>query len=511
MTLRPLAVCGLLIAAASGAFAIHFLARVPSTPAPSAVAAAPASTVPSSAMPPRAAAAAASPAESTAPSATPAAPPRPESLALAQPAAGPHPMPSARPRQDNMADLAKAAEAPQEVEEEKAELPDDGITNIVVKAQRGDTLTRLLVDAGVPRTDAQAVADSIHRVFDPRDLKPGHEIQLSFQADSEPEARARSLGRLQGLQLAAAIDREVLVRAMPDGGFVAEALVKQVNRAMARSNGEIAGGSLLAAGMASGVPAGVMTEMIRIFSFDVDFQRDIQPGDRFDVMYERFHLADGRLVRGGDVMYAALTLSGKTLRLYRYKNTQGHLDYYNELGHSVRKALLKTPIDGARLTSRFGMREHPILGYSVMHRGVDFGAPTGTPIYAAGDGTIDDLGERNGYGRYIRIRHSGTYATAYAHMNAYGRGLKRGMRVRQGQVIGYVGASGRVTGPHLHYEVLRDGAQINPVSVKFPTGEKLAGAELARFQSVRNELDRSLPAAQMALERPGVQEIGAGR
>jgi murein DD-endopeptidase MepM/ murein hydrolase activator NlpD len=302
-----------------------------------------------------------------------------------------------------------------------------------------------------------------------------------------------------------------MVKAAPDGGFVAEAMTKQVDRLVARSNGEIAGGSLLAAGMASGVPAGVMTEMIRIFSFDVDFQRDIQPGDRFDLMYERFHLADGRLVRGGEVMYAALTLSGKTLRLYRHKDSSGRLDYYNELGHSVRKALLKTPIDGARLTSRFGMREHPILGYSVMHRGVDFGAPTGTPIFAAGDGTIDDIGERSGYGRYIRVRHSGAYATAYAHMNGYGRGLRKGMRVRQGQVIGYVGASGRATGPHLHYEVIRDGAQINPVTVKFSTGEKLTGAELARFQATRNDLDRSLPSAQMALELSGRQEIGAGR
>lgn len=387
----------------------------------------------------------------------------------------------------------------------------DPITRRTVQAKRGDTLARILVDAGVSRTEAQAAVDSLGGVFDPRDLKPGHELELSFLADADTDGEMRKLGRLYGIQLAAAIDKDIAVRALPGGGFTAEATAKTVSRMVARNNGEITGGSLLAAGMTSGVPAGVMTEMIRIFSFDVDFQRDIQPGDRFDLMYERFHLADGRLVRGGDVMYAALTLSGKTLRLYRYKDSAGRIDFYNELGHSVRKALLKTPIDGARLTSRFGMRDHPILGYTVMHRGVDFGAPTGTPIFAAGDATVEDLGVRSGYGNYIKLKHTGSFSTAYAHMNGFARGLKNGMRVRQGQVIGYVGATGRVTGPHLHYEVFRDGKQVNPVSVKFPTGEKLLGQELQRFHKIKNELDRTLPAAQMAFDRYGLQDAAAGR
>ncbi|MCC6468007.1 MAG: M23 family metallopeptidase [Alphaproteobacteria bacterium] len=515
MTLRPLALCGLLIAASSGAFAIYLLDRAPVPGRPPAAAERPAAAAPAPAAP-VAAGVPALPvpqrgAESTVPAAD-----RTATLSLAEPATEVA-LPAAKdevtqlPARPQTAEDASAAIINEAVATDEAAPADGGVILLTVKAQRGDTLARLLVDAGVPRNDAQAVVDSLGKVFDPRDLKPGHEIQLRFQADDDPEGRARSLGRLQGVNLAAAIDREVQVTAAAEGGFVAEAMTKQVSRLVARSNGEITGGSLLAAGMVSGVPASVMTEMIRIFSFDVDFQRDIQPGDRFDLMYERFHLADGRLVRGGDVMYAALTLSGKTLRLYRYNDSSGRLDYYNELGHSVRKALLKTPIDGARLTSRFGMREHPILGYSIMHRGVDFGAPTGTPIFAAGDGTVDDLGERSGYGRYIRVRHSGTYATAYAHMSGYGRGLKKGMRVRQGQVIGYVGATGRATGPHLHFEVMRDGKQVNPVTVKFPTGEKLAGAELARFQAIRNDLDRSLPSAQMALEYPPRQEIGAGR
>ncbi len=312
--------------------------------------------------------------------------------------------------------------------------PGSQITRLTVTAQRGDTLNRLLLDAGVGRNDAQAVVDSLNGIFNPRDLKPGHEIQLSFVPEvlggfggAPPD---RSLGRLHGVLLAATIDREVSVRSVSGGGFAAEAIVKKVNRLLTRTDGEIAGGSLMVAGTQAGVPPGVMVELIKILSFDVDFQRDIQPGDRFDLLYERFQLADGRLVRGGEVQYAALRLGGKKMGLYRHQDARGFVDYYNELGHSVRKALLKTPIDGAKLSSRFGMREHPILGYTTMHRGVDFAAPTGTPIYAAGDGVVDEIEFNNGYGRYVRVKHGNAYATAYAHMNAFGKGLKRGSRVR---------------------------------------------------------------------------------
>jgi murein DD-endopeptidase MepM/ murein hydrolase activator NlpD len=404
--------------------------------------------------------------------------------------------------------------------------PGSQATRLTVTAQRGDTLARLLLDAGVGRNDAQAVLDSLAGVFNPRDLKPGHEILLSFVPEapggfgaSIPGGFAvappgRSLGKLDGVLLAATVDREVAVRALPDGGFTAETIVKKVNRLLTRTDGAIAGGSLMAAGTQAGVPPGVMIELIKILSFDVDFQRDIHPGDRFDLLYERFQLADGRLVRGGEVQYAALTLGGRKLRLYRYQDTRGFTDYYNELGHSVRKALLKTPIDGARLSSRFGMREHPILGYTTMHRGVDFAAPAGTPIYAAGDGAIAEIGDNGGYGRYVRVKHGNSYATAYAHMSVFARGLKQGSRVRQGQVIGYVGSTGRSTGPHLHYEVLRDGSQINPVSVKFPSGEKLAGAELARFRAVKAAVDRTLsgaPEQQASTAAPQRAAAGAAR
>ncbi|MDE0781369.1 MAG: M23 family metallopeptidase, partial [Alphaproteobacteria bacterium] len=240
----------------------------------------------------------------------------------------------------------------------------------------------------------------------------------------------------------------------------------------------------------AGVPISVLVELVRIFSFDVDFQRDIWRDDKFEVMFERQRNKDGDVVNNGKILYAKLALRGTELPLYSFNNSEGNIDYFNEKGEGVRKALMKTPIDGARLSSRFGKRKHPILGYTRKHSGVDFAAPKGTPIYAAGDGSIVTAGTKGGYGKYIKIRHNSTYSTAYAHLNAYGPGIRRGKRVRQGQVIGYVGTTGRSTGPHLHYEVHRGGRQINPLTLKLPSGEKLKGSRLASFLNHRGTLDK---------------------
>jgi murein DD-endopeptidase MepM/ murein hydrolase activator NlpD len=238
-------------------------------------------------------------------------------------------------------------------------------------------------------------------------------------------------------------------------GFTADTIVKPTVTRPARAEGRI-DSSLMQAGIDAGVPASVMIEMIRIYSFDVDFQRDIQKGDSFEVMYERLFDEDGAPVHDGAVRYAALTLSGKTYRLYLFEGEDGARDYFNEKGASVRKALLRTPVDGARISSTFGKRRHPILVYTKMHKGTDFAAPSGTPIMAAGDGVVEKAGRNGGYGNYIRIRHNGTYKTAYAHLSKFARGVRAGSRVRQGDIIGYVGTTGRSTGPHLHYEVLME-------------------------------------------------------
>ena len=194
--------------------------------------------------------------------------------------------------------------------------------------------------------------------------------------------------------------------------------------------------------------------------------------------------------RGGDLLYAALSVGGQFLEGYRFVVAPGEVAYFDRSGRSLRKFLLRTPVDGARLSSRFGMRKHPILGYTRMHKGVDFAAPTGTPMYAAGDGKVVAAKRNGGYGRYIQIHHTNEYSTAYAHLSRFAKGMTPGRRVQQGQVIGFVGTTGRSTGPHLHYEVLRNGAQINPLQLKQPANQQLAGADLERFRAEVARIDR---------------------
>ena len=243
-------------------------------------------------------------------------------------------------------------------------------------------------------------------------------------------------------------------------------------------------GSLYEAAMAQGVPVAMLTEMIKIFSYDVDFQRDIQPEDRFELMFERG--ADRRF-NDAKLLYASMTLSGKEIRLYRYADQQGEVDYYTAAGESAKKALLKTPVDGAKISSGFGLRFHPILHYTTQHKGIDFAVMSGTPVMAAGSGTIDYAGANGSYGIYVRIKHDGTHETAYGHLSRLAKGIRPGTHVSQGQIVAYSGSTGRSTGPHLHYEVLVNETQVNPMSVKFQAGRKLAGKELAKFQAVQKQ------------------------
>jgi murein DD-endopeptidase MepM/ murein hydrolase activator NlpD len=252
--------------------------------------------------------------------------------------------------------------------------------------------------------------------------------------------------------------------------------------------------------LAAGVPYAVTAALIRAFSYDVDFQRDIQPGDRFKVMYDTYTSDGGS--RPGDLQYAELVLSGKVHAIYGVRRDDGTVDFYTRDGKSVRRNLLRTPVDGARLTSGFGMRMHPILGYTRMHKGVDFGVPTGTPIFAAGDGVVEQAGWAGGYGRFVLIRHNTHMETAYGHMSRLAS--VAGEHVRQGQVIGYVGATGEATGPHLHYEVRKDGAQVNPISVTLPVDNGLEGRQLVAF--LKTVDDREQRFAQLA---DGVQFAAA--
>ena len=358
-----------------------------------------------------------------------------------------------------------------------------------VSISRGDTLVKAMERAGAERREAHLAATALSDVFDPRRLKPGLDLTLTFAMAEDGESP-----RLTGVRFDENVAREIIAHAGEDGRYKAKSIDRPLTRHSVKAEGTI-DDSLYLSARKAGLPPAIIIEMIRLYSFIVDFQRDIQPGDKFEVFYDSLHTEDGTLARLGDIRFAVLNVGGKDLPLYRYKLKDGTVDYFDAKGSSARKSLMRTPVDGARLSSRFGKRRHPILGYTKMHKGVDFAAPRGTPIMAAGDGVIDYAGRHGGYGKYVRIRHNNDYKTAYAHMSRYGRGIKRGRRVKQGQIIGYVGSTGRSTGPHLHYEVLRSGRQVNPLKIKVATGLKLKGKELARFQEVRGHVERLAAAA----------------
>ena len=236
------------------------------------------------------------------------------------------------------------------------------------------------------------------------------------------------------------------------------------------------------------IPANIIIEFARIYGFQVDFQRDVRKQDKFQIMYEIFLNEKKEIVETGEILFANLKLSGQDNSLY-YFDKSGSEGHYDKNGKSVKKALMKTPINGARLSSPFGMRKHPIDGFNKMHRGTDFAAPMGTPIMASGDGVVKKAGWCGGGGNCVKIKHNSTYQTVYAHMSKFARGIKAGVRVKQGQTIGYVGSTGKSTGPHLHYEVIINGKKVNSQKLKLPSGKILKGNERKIFETKKIKLD----------------------
>ncbi len=246
--------------------------------------------------------------------------------------------------------------------------------------------------------------------------------------------------------------------------------------------------SLYKAATDENIPANTIIEFARIYGFQVDFQRDIRKQDKFQIMYEIFLNKKNEIVETGEILFANLKLSGQDNSLY-YFDKDGSEGHYDKNGKSVKKALMKTPINGARLSSPFGMRKHPIDGFNKMHRGTDFAAPMGTPIMASGDGVVKKAGWCGGGGNCVKIKHNSTYQTIYAHMSKFARGIKTGVRVKQGQTIGYVGSTGKSTGPHLHYEVIVNGKKVNSQKLKLPSGKILKGEERKLFETKKIILD----------------------
>lgn len=365
------------------------------------------------------------------------------------------------------------------------------IRSITEEVGSGDTLSGILEKAGLSGGDAYRTILSLEDVFDPRDIRPGHELRIDMLAVKE---EGQEKIQLQKLELAIGPIRSVVLqRDETDETLTAELQEKTVTPVIRTGKAEIEI-SLYGSGAKAGLSSNLLGEVIRIYSWDVDFQRDIRQGDQLEVMYEELRTEDGTVVGLGDVLFAALRVNGQDIPVYRFEMPDGAVDYFTPDGHSIRKALMKTPVEGARLSSGYGMRKHPVLGYNKMHKGLDFAAPTGTPIYAAGDGTIEKLGPWSSYGNYVRIRHNSTLKTAYAHLHKFANGLSAGSRVKQGQIIGYVGSTGRSTGPHLHYEVMINGKQVNPSTVDLPQGESLKGELLTAFQRQVKTMDRQYAA-----------------
>lgn len=365
----------------------------------------------------------------------------------------------------------------------ESSLPDGSrVERLKVEARSGDTLAGILESAGADRVQVDKAVRAISGEFDPRTLDIGQVLHIAVGAG---EAGARPLAGF-AVQLDPLRSVEAVLE---DGAYVTHRVERAFHVVFNRTVGAV-DTSLYQAADGMGLPVPVLEQLVRIFSFEVDFQRDLQPGDEFEVMYEG-QVVDGEMVDHGRIVYAAMVVRGEKRSLYYFDPVGAAAGYFDGEGRSAARALMRTPIDGARISSRFGMRRHPILGFNRMHRGMDFAAPTGTPVYAAGDGVVERVGRYGAYGKYIRIRHNSEYKTAYAHLSRYAKGLRRGSRVTQGQVIGRVGSTGRSTGPHLHYEVLYRNQQVNPQTINLPSPVFLEGDDLARFLGERNRFDQA--------------------
>lgn len=365
----------------------------------------------------------------------------------------------------------------------KAALP----ASLNLKVGNGDTLIGMLTDSGISPEEAHEAVMAIREIYDPRKLNIGQEVALELNSSNEdPETPT-----ITSLTLPVSNIAEVKLTRSKNGDFKAKKIEAALKTVTVRARAHVRS-SFYQAMADANVPASQLADLIKAYSYDVDFQRDIKPGDRVDILIERRQTDDGIVAGYGHILYSKLDLGERSIGIYRYTDKSGNTDYYNEKGESLRKALLRTPINAARISSGFGMRNHPILGYSKMHRGVDFAAPQGTPIFAAGDGVVQVAGTKSGYGNYVSLKHNATYTTAYAHMSKIANNIRNGAKVKQGQVIGYVGSTGMATGPHLHYEVLVSGTQVNPSGVKFKTGNQLAGAELKQFKAKVSEMQLAL-------------------
>ncbi len=380
----------------------------------------------------------------------------------------------------------------------------------ILKVSSGDTIMGMLQGAGVPAKDANAVVEAMKPLYSPRNIRSGQTFEATFgraetgkadahaaTLDDDGDSVATRTRRLLSLSFSPSIEHQITVKLNAPEGYIAQEVQKSLEGHYQHAGATI-DSSLYLAAMQAGIPANIVVEMIRMFSYDVDFQRDVHPGDTFEVFYNHLFTPEGQPARPGEVLEATMTLSGRKHTLYHFDGADD-TEYFDADGRSAKGMLMKTPVDGARISSTFGRREHPILGFTRMHKGIDFAVPQGTPVMAAGGGTISYAGRASGFGNLLVIAHANGYSTAYAHLSRFGAGMRLGTRVRQGEVVAYSGMTGLATGPHLHYEIRVHDAQVNPALIRVASGRSLDGNELIAFRTERVRIDRLV--ASLPLQR----------
>ena len=368
-------------------------------------------------------------------------------------------------------------------------------TNYVIdyKIKKKDTFIKILSDIGISDNATFNILKAMKVKINPKSIIAGQDLTLKYHIkksykdviNANQEIEEKSI--LDELIIKIDPEKQIVIVRQDDGSYTSFESKKELTKRIIKHDFVI-NNSLFVDGQKSGISANSMINIINLYSFDVDFQRDIRKGDKVELLLEGFYDNDDEFIKDGDILFASLTLRKRPIDIYLFKNDKFN-QYFNKDGRSIKKSLLKTPINGARLSSGFGLRRHPILGYNKMHRGLDFAAPRGTPIFAAGNGTIKYRGRKGAYGNFITIQHNNGFKTAYAHMSRFNRKFRKGSRVQQGDVIGYVGTTGRSTGPHLHYEVRKNNKRIDPRKMKTIISKKLPKKDLKRFFERRDYID----------------------
>lgn len=362
-----------------------------------------------------------------------------------------------------------------------------------IRLGKGDTVAKVLHRLGVAAADIADIVAALATHVRLTSLPIGQALTVKLRPADDSGAGPIVLA----LTIRPEPQREYTLEREEDGEYSVDEEIFAVSSRLARASGAVEG-SVIASAESAGVPRAPLAEMLRAFSWDVNFQYDIKAGDRFDVLIERAWTSDGQAVDAGHVLWAELTTGGGARRygIYRFKPRDGEAFFYNREGESVKKALLRTPLNMSRISSRFGMRAHPLLGFTRLHAGIDFAVPPGTPVLAAGAGQVVEAGPNGGYGTWVKISHGSGLATGYAHMSRIAPGVRRSARVRQGQVIGFVGSTGLSTGPHLHFELHRAGRPVDPLGMaRSAQRTRLGGQDLVRFRARVSELDRARESA----------------